>query len=262
MSSYVVTGAARGIGFEFIAQLSAESQNTVFALVRNKATTTKLNALPRNNITVLEADITDAKALELAAGEVSQATGGKLDYLINNAAISNHPGFTLDKFPSAEAVEKDLLNNFKVNTIGVVHTTNAFLPLLRKGKAKKVVTLSTGLADLKLTLAAEAAGQAPYSISKAALNMVVAKYAAQLKGEGFTFLAISPGLVNTSVSAPTTNELEEIKMLSKSLAKVAPDFKGPITPEESVKMCLKVINRWGVEETGTFVSHHGNKQWL
>ncbi|OBZ73200.1 hypothetical protein A0H81_06954 [Grifola frondosa] len=37
--------------------------------------------------------------------------------------------------------------------LGVVHTTNAFLPLLRAGRAKKVVALSTGLADVELTLA-------------------------------------------------------------------------------------------------------------
>jgi NAD(P)-dependent dehydrogenase (short-subunit alcohol dehydrogenase family) len=80
---------------------------------------TELNALSssRKNITVLQADITDVKALEvrkfldrvnylplthlfvfvqLAANKVSEVTGGKLDFLINNAAKSNHPGFTLD----------------------------------------------------------------------------------------------------------------------------------------------------------------------
>ncbi|KAJ7691584.1 hypothetical protein B0H17DRAFT_1062961 [Mycena rosella] len=262
MPSYVVTGAARGIGFEFIKQLSADSGNILFAVVRNKSTATKLAALPGNNITVLEADVTDVKALNAAASEVSKATGGKLDYLINNAALMNHPGFTLDQFPSPEAVEKDLLDHFKVNAVGVVHTTNAFLSLLRNGSTKKVITLSTGLADAEFTVLAEAAGEPSYSISKAAVNMIVAKYAAQFKGEGFTFLALSPGLVNTSISAPTAEELEEHKMLGKAIAKIAPDFKGPITPEESVKMQLEVINRWTVKDTGAFVSHFGNKQWL
>ncbi|KAJ7455952.1 hypothetical protein B0H11DRAFT_2066455, partial [Mycena galericulata] len=221
MPSYVVTGAARGIGFEFITQLSADSDNTVFAIVRNKATATKLSALPRNNVTVLEADITDAKALNLAADEVSKATGGKLDYLINNAAVSKSAKFTLDQFPSAEAVEEELLSKFKINVVGVVHTINAFLPLLRKGEVKKVIALSSGMGDLDLTLASE-----------------------------------------VSALGPTQEELEEYKELIKAIVKVAPDFKGPITPEESVKLQLKVIERWGVEETGVFVSHFGNKQWV
>lgn len=46
--------------------------------------------------------------------------------------------------------------------------------------------------------------------------------------------------------------------------KAAPDWKGPITPEESVKAVLSVIEKASVEngDAGTFVSHFGNKQWL
>ncbi|KAF7347319.1 NAD(P)-binding protein [Mycena venus] len=229
MSSYVVTGASRGIGLEFVKQLSANSEN------------------------------------KLSAAEVSKATNNKLDYLINNAGSSTDPGLTLNQFPSPEAVEKDLLDNFKSNTIGVVHTTNAFLPLLKNGSTKKVLTLSSGLGDLEVTVAGEYVGRVSYSISKAALNMVVAKYAAQYKAEGFVFLAICPGGVDTSEtskSEPTAETLKENKMFLATATKLAPDFKGPITPQESVKMQLDVFNRWTVEETGAFVSRFGNKQWL
>ncbi|KAF8194285.1 hypothetical protein K438DRAFT_1719617 [Mycena galopus ATCC 62051] len=262
MPSYVVTGASKGIGLEFVTQLSTNSENAVFAVVRNKATATELNDLSRKNVTILEADVTDAKALEAAATEVSKVTGGTLDYLINNAGKTNHPGFTLDAFPSPEALEHDLFNNFKNNTVSAIHSINAFLPLLRKGSGKKVLVLSTGLADLDATVTAGARGAVLYSISKAALNMVVAKYAAQFKPEGFVFLAISPGIVATSMAPNPTDSLEELKMMGPVLAKIAPDFKGPITPEESVKMQLEVLNRWTVEETGAFVSHFGNKQWV
>ncbi|KAJ7625329.1 hypothetical protein DFH06DRAFT_742855 [Mycena polygramma] len=261
MPSYVVTGAAKGIGFEFVNQLSADSANTVFAIVRNKATATELVKLSRRNVTVLEADITDPRALMVAATEVSKATGGKLDYLINNAGKSNHPGFRIDNFPSPEALEHDMLDNFKTNTIGVVHTINAFLPLLKNGAAKKVLSLSTGIADLPVTLLAGAVGEVSYSISKAALNMVVAKYAAQYKADGFVFLAICPGAVKTTM-LPVGDD-EESKMLAPAFFKLAPDFEGPISPEESVKMQLEVFNRWTVAGTGAFVSHFGNReQWL
>ncbi|KAF8204482.1 hypothetical protein K438DRAFT_1757681 [Mycena galopus ATCC 62051] len=257
MSSYVVTGASRGIGLEYVRQLSANSENKVFAVVRNKATATHLHGLSRSNVTILEADATDAKALQLAAVEVSKVTGDKLDYLINNAGSSTFPGFTLDSFPNPEAVEKDLLDHFKANTISVVHSTNAFLPLLKNGAAKKVLTMSSAHGDLDLVLAGEVIGLASYGISKAALNMVVAKYAAQFKSEGFVFLAMSPGMVDTSetkTSEPTAGALEEHKMLSKSVAKVWPNFKGPITPEESVRMQLEVLDRWKVEDTESLMS--------
>ncbi|KAJ6546890.1 hypothetical protein B0H19DRAFT_953952 [Mycena capillaripes] len=262
MSSYVVTGAARGIGFEFVKQLSADSGNAVFAIVRNKGTATQLNSLSRKNVTVLETDITDAKALKLAASAVSNVTGGKLDYLINNTAKFNNAGFTLEQYPTPEAVEDELIDSFRTNAVGVVHTINVFLPLFKKGSTKKVITISTGIADPDYTVMREYTALPSYSISKATLNMVVAKYAAQFKAEGFVFLALSPGLVNTRVSPPTAQELEDYKKMTEAILKVAPHFKGPITPEESVKMQLEVINRWTVEETGAFVSHYGNKQWV
>lgn len=85
--------------------------------------------------------------------------------------------------------------------IGVVHTVNAFLPLLRAGTTKKVVTLSSGLGDLDLTLKSGFMGQFAYSVSKAAVNMMNAKYAAEYAEQGFVFLAISPGLVATAEEA-------------------------------------------------------------
>ncbi|KAJ7837398.1 hypothetical protein B0H14DRAFT_2362414 [Mycena olivaceomarginata] len=265
MSSYVITGASRGIGLEFVRQLSANSENKVFALVRNKATAIKLKNLARNNITILEADVTDGKALQLAAAEVSKATDNKLDYLINNAGSSTDPGLTLDQFPSPEAVEKDLVENFKSNAVSVVHSTNAFLPLLKNGSTKRVLTLGSGLGDLDLTLTSGTTSRAGYSIAKAALNLIVAKYAAQYKAEGFVFLCISPGVVDTSADAtsePSAGTVAENTSLFKTIATSLPNFKGPITPEESVKLQLELLNRWTVEETGAFVSQHGNKEWV
>lgn len=51
--------------YEFVVQLSEDSLNTVFALVRNKSTATKLSALARPNVVVLQANITDSKALKV-----------------------------------------------------------------------------------------------------------------------------------------------------------------------------------------------------
>ncbi|KAJ7158231.1 hypothetical protein C8R43DRAFT_1124847 [Mycena crocata] len=264
MSSYVVTGAARGIGLEFIKQLSADGKNTVFALVRNEATATELKKLPGKNITVLEADITDTKALKKAADAVSKITGGKLDYLINNAAMMSNDGalLRLPGYKTEEALEKDLLDNFKVNTIGTIHCTNTFLPLLRKGAVKKVITISSGQGDIDGVLQMALDTYPGYAISKAALNLAIAKYAVELKPEGFVFLSLSPGSVNT-IAAPLSSEVTEaLTVMMGRFAQRVPHFKGPISPEESVKLQLEVIYKWKVEDTGAFVSQHGNKQWL
>ena len=74
-----------------------------------------------------------------------------------------------------------LLENFnlswKTNVIGPILTTNAFLPLLKKGSLKKVLTLSTGLGDAQLSIDAESPVQPAYCVSKSALEMVNVKYA-------------------------------------------------------------------------------------
>ncbi|KAK7063704.1 hypothetical protein R3P38DRAFT_2492452, partial [Favolaschia claudopus] len=154
----------------------------------------------------------------------------------------------------------------KANTISIVHSTNAFLPLLKNGSVKKVLMLSSGFGDLDLTLRGEVPAQPSYSIVKAALNMVVAKYAAQYKTEGFVFLSISPGFVDTSATQtgpPSAGALEERKMLMKAIPLIAPNFTGPISTEQSVQMQLEVFENWPVEKSGAFVSHYGNTtQWL
>jgi len=266
MPSYLITGAARGIGFEFVRQLSLKSENTVFALVRTRTNTQKLAQLSTKNVHILEADITDVNALKNAAVEVKKVTGGSLDYLFNNAAFVEEirRNNNLDGYPEGQEdlLEKDLRDCFHVNVIGVVHTINSFLPLLRQGAAKKVVTLSSGMGDTEAVLKAGLPNQAPYAISKAALNMVVAKYAAEYKAEGFVFVAISPGLVDTTTKAPSPEEMKAYGEMLAYFRNIDPNFEGPITPEKSVSSMLEVINRWTVKDTGAFVSHHGNKDWL
>lgn len=75
--------------------------------------------------------------------------------------------------------------------------TNAFLPLIRKGKEKKIVHLSTGFADTTIVEKTGIASGVPYAVAKSGLNMLVAKFAAELRDEGIWVLALSPGWVNT-----------------------------------------------------------------
>ncbi|KAL9134436.1 MAG: hypothetical protein Q9175_004378 [Cornicularia normoerica] len=78
-------------------------------------------------------------------------------------------------FLDAEITDLDAL---KVNVMGVINTVNASVPLLRKGREKRVPTLSTGMADIDLINQVDVAVAAPYSISKGALDVAVAKYSA------------------------------------------------------------------------------------
>ncbi|KAK5137911.1 hypothetical protein LTR08_006680 [Meristemomyces frigidus] len=267
MTSYVVTGASRGLGYAFVSHLASIQGNTVIGIARNKAATEdRLAKDGIKNVTILAADITDVKAIQTAADETAKLTGGKLDVLINNAAlVVNGSRWSTLVDDTPEHLEEKLVDSFRANVVGVAHTINAFLPLLRKGTEKKVITISTGMADLDLINEFNIAIAAPYSISKAATNALVAKYHAALGKEcGILFMAISPGLVDTSEGqAPSEQDLAGGQAMGAAFASYAPHFTGPITADESVKMQMGVIGKATVETMGgAFVSHFGNKQWL
>lgn len=86
---------------------------------------------------------------------------------------------------------------FETNVIGVIHLFNLFMPLVLQGKTKKVIAISTGMADAELVNQFDVDTGSIYAASKAALNMIVAKFSAQYKKDGVLFLALSPGFVET-----------------------------------------------------------------
>ncbi|EJD04866.1 NAD-binding protein [Fomitiporia mediterranea MF3/22] len=266
MPSYVVTGASRGIGVGWVWKLCADANNKVFAVVRNPETATQLQAFLKSdenknkNVVVIKADLTDYKTIKAAAEEVSKATGGTLDHLINNGALMHHERamLTIDAYPDEETLENDFLAFFKTNVIGVTHTINAFIPLLRAGNTKKVLVVSSSMGSTRFNMDANYENIVPYSISKAALNMAVVKFATRYKKEGFTIVAVTPGLVKT-IPGLTPEELE--KVFEKIVAQIriaSPKFAGAITVEQSVNDQLALLERITPADSGSFVHADGS----
>ena len=71
------------------------------------------------------------------------------------------------------------------------------MPLVLRGDVKKVITLSTGMADAEMARKYDVFESPLYSISKAAMNMAVAKFSAEYAKEGVLFLGMSPGMVDS-----------------------------------------------------------------
>ncbi|PGH07981.1 hypothetical protein GX51_01421 [Blastomyces parvus] len=269
MPTFVITGANRGIGFEFLRQLSAVPESLVIGLVRNKAAAEEkvTKELPGRNIRIIQADLTDYDSLKQAAEEVAQLSSG-VDMLIANACLHSewsrfHSVDVLTKEP--KRLEAELLENFSVNVIGNINLLSVFVPLVRKGVTKKVITLTSGGADSEFISRYEITTQMPYAVSKAAMNAATAKFSAQYRKEGILFMGIAPGVVDTGVLASVTpDELARLGDMLQKFTLYDPSFKGPMTPEQSVAAMLGVIERANVNNghAGAFVSHHGNKHWL
>ncbi|KAI1087333.1 NAD(P)-binding protein [Rostrohypoxylon terebratum] len=272
MPSYLVTGVSRGLGFAFIRHLSEDPKAVVIGLARNKAATEKkvYDEIGRSNIHILQADLVDYDSLKKAVEETSKITGGSLDYLILNGATMGHVDAfqTLsDMGEDPKALEEEFLSSYKANVIGNVHMINLSLPLIRAGKVKKVIFISSGHGDYDLARDYKITNSSSYAMNKAAMNLAMVKYHGQWSSEGILFMSISPGVVKTGnfdLSKLSEKQKAVLGGMTQKFQEYAPDWKGPITPDESVKLVMGVINNASVErgDGGSFVSHHGTKKWL
>jgi NAD(P)-dependent dehydrogenase (short-subunit alcohol dehydrogenase family) len=273
MPSYLITGANRGMGFGYVRNLSNDPANTVVGIVRDKAAAVRKASEElgnRPNVHFVEAQISNYNSLKSIVPQVSDITGGKLDYVISNAAYMGNEWSKSRSIgqlgEDPENWEAELAEHMAVNVSAVVYLFTLFLPLVRKGEAKKMVAISTGMADIELVSRFGVENGSIYTISKAASNAAVAKFDAQYRKEGILFLSISPGLVDTDANATPASpeELKAQESMVRAFVEYAPDFKGPISVDESNKAVLSVIENASIEKGsgGAFISHKGNKQWL
>lgn len=221
MPSIVIVGASRGLGvclpsflivkskadrpfqFAWLQYLSRDSRNTVIGLVRTPPPVEERLAKEGiSHVHILYGDMSDYQSLTAAASSTSSILpDGALGTIIVNGYTAMSE--TLQIPPSGFASQPNLLHedmhaSLDVNVIGAVNSTNAFLPLILKGESKKIVVISTGGADPDMAVAMGIPFQFTMCVMKAALSIVVAKFAAELKSQDVKVLALSPGIVATA----------------------------------------------------------------
>ncbi|KAI0372392.1 NAD-P-binding protein [Pilatotrama ljubarskyi] len=260
MPSYAVIGASRGIGLEFVRQLASRPATTVFALVRNtNSPLLQSFAAEHRNVHVIEGDVVDHRSLSRAAEAVAAISEGALDVLIHGAARTGggqlfRRGF--DHYKDLDELDEDFIDAFKANTLGIVHSVSVFLPLLRRGTAKKIVIIGTAGASPKFTVFAGVPDVVAYNVTKAAGLMVAAKYAVSLKREGFTVVSIHPGVVDTSATAVEPVKVDFQAVVKKMKERGIRNAE-VLTPAQSVEAQLRLIESLTPEKNGAFLSYTG-----
>lgn len=183
--------------------LSKDPQNTIVGLVRDKSATEKAVseqlAGQSSKIHILHGDLNDYASLSKAATETAAITGGKLDYLIANGGYvpqwdAYDPIGELSE--EADKISEELGKLYQTNIAGNIQLYRYFMPLILKGDVKKVVAISSGLADLKSLNGLGLTNSPLYALNKAGLNVLMAKYSAQYKKDGVLFVSICPGMVD------------------------------------------------------------------
>jgi NAD(P)-dependent dehydrogenase (short-subunit alcohol dehydrogenase family) len=195
----VVTGANKGIGLEIARQL-ARGGITVFLGARDeargRAAAEKLRA-EGLDARPLRLDVTDDRSVAAAASLLERETG-RLDVLVNNAGVA------IDDAPPSRLSADVLRRTYETNVFGVVRVTQAFLPLLRRSAAGRIVNLSSGLGSLALnsdpSWVFAPAKYLAYNSSKTAVNAITVQFAHELRDTPIKVNAADPGYVATDMN--------------------------------------------------------------
>ena len=211
MKSILITGANRGLGFEFVKQLTVR-ENHIFATCRdpNHAGELKAWGNKHSNVSIHQLDVTDDDSIQSLAAELG---GRPLDWLINNAGISGEEGVTVGNIE-----RNNFLEVINTNCLGPLNVSELLLPQLRLSQDKLIVCVSSKMGSISSN---ERGRSYAYRTSKAALNCAMRSFAIDVADLGIQVMLLHPGWVKTDMGGENA----------------------PLTSEESVKSMLQVIEK-------------------
>lgn len=196
----LVTGANKGIGLETVRQLAQAGYHVYLGARDPQKGETAAQSLLKLGLSVepLVIDVSNPASIKAAAEKVA-ADQGRLDVLVNNAGVNNDPaGATTENTPVDRYRE-----TFETNFFGVVETTNAFLPLLKKSDAGRIVNLSSILGSLSNHTDPNSpiygVKWPSYDISKTMVNAYTVHLASDLRDTNIKVNAAHPGWVKTDL---------------------------------------------------------------
>lgn len=222
---YIVTGANRGIGLEFVKQLAGRGEE-VWATARRPDEAEELTLLAgehEGRVHICELDVADADSV---GAFVAALEGQPVDVLINNAGMAPRAG------DLGELDYEGIRRGFEVNAIGPLRLTEALLEHLRAGEGKRVMSLTSRMGSIEDN---GSGGSYGYRASKAALNMCTRSLARDLHDDGIVAFVIHPGWVQTDMGGP----------------------RAKISTEESVAGMLEVLDGSSHAHTGRFMNWDG-----
>jgi 1-acylglycerone phosphate reductase len=137
--SVLITGCSTGIGFS-LAQAFQKQGLTIFATARKPAALDSLSSL--ENVHILALDVTSDASVQNAFEQVRTITGGKLDYLVNNAGI----GIDL---PALDISLDEAKRLFETNFWGTVRMCQVFAPFVIEAKGS-IVNIGSVLGEIAM----------------------------------------------------------------------------------------------------------------
>ena len=223
----LVTGANRGLGFEFVKQY-AEDSATVFACCRDPAKSEalrKVSDAAGGKVSLHALDVTEPTSIA-ALGHAFD--GEPVDILINNAGIYGPAKQSAD-----EMDYEGWARTFAVNSMAPLRIAQAFRASLKRGREKKLITITSGMGST----AQHDGGYFAYRASKAAVNNVMHGLALAWRSDEITVALIHPGWVKTDMGGPNA----------------------ALEPHQSIAGMKKVIAKLKFADSGKFFDYAGKE---
>jgi NAD(P)-dependent dehydrogenase (short-subunit alcohol dehydrogenase family) len=198
----LVTGATRGIGLETVRQLAEAGLHVLLAGRDHKKAVAASLTLQAQGLDVeaIDLDVANDDSITAAVAEVERRHG-RLDVLVNNAGIFRDD---VQRKPSEQPLTA-WRETFETNVFGLVATTQAFLPLLKKAPSARIVNVSSILGSIAANADPASAiydFKVPaYNVSKSAVNAWTVQLAHELRDTSIKVNAVHPGSVKTDMNA-------------------------------------------------------------
>ncbi len=190
----LITGASTGIGLASAIELSKTLK--VFAGVRKTEDERKIQDFKNPNLVPIRIDVADPASISSAVREIqNQLSGEPLWGLINNAGVAI--GGPIETLPMQRFREQ-----FEVNVFGLIATTQAFLPQIRKAEGRVV-----NISSISGLLATPFLG--PYCGSKFAVEAISDALRRELMQYNVKVSIVEPGPIQTPIWQKSLGRKEE-----------------------------------------------------
>lgn len=239
----LVTGAYKGLGFEWCKQLGKLGYTIVLTArdsdkALQSASELKLLGIDAFGVAM---EVTDEAQIAVVAKWV-ESTFGRLDVLVNNAGINSGTRAKGDKDLALknltlESLSVDeVLNMVHVNAIAPILVAKHFRSLMAKTTNAIIIQIGSWLGSIS---GKTTGGNYSYAVSKSALNMMNRALAFDLLPDGIISVVVNPGWVQTDMGGT----------------------QAPLTAELSVSNIIKnVLQQVTLADTGKFFSYEGSEQ--
>ncbi|MGB0636315.1 MAG: SDR family NAD(P)-dependent oxidoreductase [Gammaproteobacteria bacterium] len=240
----VVTGGTRGIGKAIALRMSADGYKTLLTYKSDESSAIETTQEIRNlgsECVCIKADLTRPESVDTVV-QTALSTLGKIDVLVNNAAISSNENLIADTDPEDW---KEMIN---VNLHSVFDITRKVIPIMRRRGGGNIVNLSSNITKrLAPTFGA-------YAVSKAGLEALTIILAKEEAPNGIRVNAIAPGPINTKMLQGLLDEMGPEK--AKAFLNMVP-MKRAGEPEEIASMVAMLVSDVSSYVTGQVIFVNG-----